>query len=52
MRSLEVVVRNRVAEFIFEALFLLADLLQEFNVEPVGYLDVTLVTLFQVDGEP
>ena len=52
VRYLQIVVGNAVAKLIFELLFLLANLLQVFDVKPVGHLDVALIPLFEVHSEP
>ena len=50
--NLIIVVWNHFAEFLLAVIvaFFTAHLLQEFNVEPVRNLHVTLVTLLEVDG--
>ena len=48
----EVVVRDAVAKSVFDALFLVADLLKVFYVEPVRDLDVTFVALLEVNSKP
>ena len=50
--DLQIVVGDAVTELIFELFFFLADLLQVFDVEPVGHLNVTFIPLLQVHGEP
>ena len=52
VRDFKIVVWNGIAKLIFELLFFCAHLLKEFNVEPVGYLNVTFITLFEVYSEP
>ena len=52
VRYLQIVVGDAVAKLVFELLFLLTDLLQVFDVEPVRHLDVALIPLFEVHCEP
>ena len=52
MGDFEIIIRNGVAKFVFEALFLLADLLKVFNIEPVWHLDIAFIALLEVDSEP
>ena len=52
VRYLQIVVGNAVTKLIFKLLFFLADLLQVFDVEPVGHLNVAFIPLLEVHSEP